>query len=132
MNVAAAPDLLRRFVYTPYTISVCLCGKTFSLRSNDTDIIDCLRGESESSSSDPSPDWACILVRDHESPFCAPINIFFGHDELEIDTYVGGTQIVVDYQTKEVFGFIAANEPGGHVVELLIRVLARFSGSKSG
>lgn len=119
------PDLLRRFVATPYHTVIRAKNSHCRVMSNDSDLIECLRELSLASNRSNRADWVCRILRDIDRPVGAEKEISFGHDGLHVECYQSGTQFVVDWESREIFGFIAPGDEVSDVVGRLVSLLHR-------
>ncbi len=123
--ITTAPDLMRRFIPTPHRTTFCTPSSGVLVMSNDSDLIQHLH--TFSPQCEFAAEWVCKLLRDCESPPTSQEDICFGHDALLVQCYRSGTQFVADRDSKEVFGFIAPNDPADRVADFLIRFIACIS-----
>jgi len=121
--VAAAPDLLQRFVATPAATRRQIGEISISVLSNDESIVAAVEAITSKEAGRASQKWSCKLVRDREAPIASEVEICYHHHGLEVLCLLSGTQFVIDHDSLEVFGFIAPAEEPGPLAARLVEII---------
>jgi hypothetical protein len=101
------PDLLQRFVPTPYNALIKLFDTAISFQCNDKELIASL--EQAGAKNRGTPSLAARLVRDYAAP-SGGLDITVISTSPVATIMVGaGTVLAVDLEHREIFGFIAAS-----------------------
>jgi hypothetical protein len=124
MMMAPAPDLLRRFVATPHKTRCVIHGRVVSIESNKLDLVECFVPTNQRTSGDLI--WICKIVRGTEAPIAPMECETLGHDTLEVKCFRGGSQLVIDRETREVFVFVVPNDSGALIAELVSSAFERL------
>jgi hypothetical protein len=116
------PDLLRRFVPTPYVFSKCDGPNRLFVESNDLEIALSVRQAAIVYRNRPGG-LLCKLIRDMAGPVdCSEITIV-SDGTLRV-LYLGrGTILILDHERSELLGFIARNVKVQELVSSLIPAL---------
>jgi len=116
------PDLLRRFVPTPYVFSKCDGPNRLFVESNDLEIALSVRQAAIVYRNRPGS-LLCTLIRDMAGPVdCSEITIV-SDGTLRV-LYLGrGTILILDHERSELLGFIARNVKVQELVSSLIPAL---------
>ena len=102
------PDLLRRFVPTPYVFSKCAGSNRLIVESNDLEIALSVRRAGIVYHNRPGG-LLCKLIRDMAGPVDGSERIVVSDGALRV-LYLGrGTILIHDQERSELFGFIARN-----------------------
>jgi hypothetical protein len=125
-TVATTPDLLRRFIATPHRFGALLCSTVISFETNDQELLTAFRAGAEhlagalvSSSQKP---WYWKVIRDYD---VVQVDVvpFVLEDETLSTLFVGtGTVAAVDWESRELLGFIAANISAQYLLDALINL----------
>ena len=104
------PDLLRRFVPTPYVFSKWDGRNRLSVESNDLEIaLGVRRAGIVDRQSNRGGGLVCKLIRDMAGPVDGSEIILVSDGPLRV-LYLGrGTILIYDHERSELFGFIARN-----------------------
>lgn len=123
-EVAWHPDLLRRFVATPFVFCTDKEANRICIQSNDLEIAlsvrrSCLAGRLSDSFSVLS--WK--LIRDASSPVESAKILTITDDPLRILYFGKGTILTHDRERAEVFGFISTQVKAEQLISSLLPVL---------
>jgi hypothetical protein len=118
------PDLLRRFVPTPYVFSKSDGTNCLFVESNDLEIALRVRhADVFHRQSNRSGGLLCKLIRDLASPVDGSERTIVSDGSLRV-LYLGrGTILIHDHERSELFGFIARNVTVHELVSSLIPAL---------
>ena len=118
------PDLLRRFVPTPYVFSKCDGRNRLSVESNDLEIALSVRQAGIfRCKSNRAGGLLCKLIRDMAGPVDGSEIAIVSHGALRV-LYLGrGTILIHDHERSELLGFIARNVTVQELVSLLTPAL---------
>jgi hypothetical protein len=118
------PDLLRRFVPTPYAFSKCDGANRLFIESNDLDIaLSVRRSDVVHRQSNRAAGMACKLIRDMAAPVDGSEIIIISGGALRV-LYLGrGTILIHDRERSELLGFIARDVRAQDLVLSLIPAL---------
>jgi hypothetical protein len=126
-ELCSHPDLLRRFVPTPYVFSKFDGSNRFIVESNDLEIAlgvrhyDIVHREGNRAAGD----LVCKLIRDMTGPMDYS-EITIVSDGVLRALYVGrGTTLIYDRERSELLGFIARTVPVQELVSSLIPALLK-------
>jgi hypothetical protein len=119
-SVMRHPDLLRRFVATPYVFNVLLGGHNACMRSNDLEIALsmrrlCLLGGTT------IRDWK--IIRDAVAPAGGKAVLVLRAGSLRTLYQGTGTVLAYDQERSELLGFVAPDVDADHLVSSLIPTL---------
>ncbi|WP_353062187.1 hypothetical protein RBB77_12835 [Tunturibacter psychrotolerans] len=127
LNATRSPDLLRRFVATPYVFADCVGPSRYSVRSNDLGIALAVRRSWSTQRAENLPavvSWQ--LIRE----------VFAANDNAEttllsggeLRTLIVGTETVLFYdaQRSEFLGFVSSAITIKHLVSELIPTLLKI------
>jgi hypothetical protein len=123
------PDLLQRFVSTPYVFSNCQGTSRICVASNDLEIaLGVRRSNIGERLGEPSGDFLCKLIRDAANPVVAG-----SIDDLEISIvssgalrvlfFGTGTILMHDRDRSELLGFVSRTVSAQELVSFLIPTL---------
>jgi hypothetical protein len=118
------PDLLRRFVPTPYVFSICEGANRLLIESNDLEIaLSVRRAGVVPRRANRDGGIACKLIRDIAGPVDDAEMTIVSNGALRI-LYLGrGTILIHDDERSELLGFIARNVKAEELVSWLIPAL---------
>jgi hypothetical protein len=118
------PDLLRRFVPTPYVFSKCDGTNRLLVESNDLAIALSVRQSGiVHRQGNRVGGLACKLIRDMAAPVDGSEITIVSDGALRV-LYLGrGTILIHDHERSELFGFIACNVKVEELVSSLIPAL---------
>jgi hypothetical protein len=117
------PDLLRRFVPTPYVFSTCDGPNRLVVESNDLEIALRVRHSIVHRQGNRVGGLVCKLIRDTAGPVDGSEITIISDGALRV-LYLGrGTILIHDHERSELFGFIARNVKVEDLVSSLIPVL---------
>jgi hypothetical protein len=118
------PDLLRRFVPTPYVFSKCDGPNRLFVESNDLDIALSVRQSGiVHRRGNRGGGLVCKLIRDMAGPVDGSEITIVSNGPLRV-LYLGrGTILIHDDERSELFGFIARNVKVEELVSSLIPAL---------
>ena len=119
------PDLLRRFVPTPYVFSKCDGPNRMLVESNNLEIALSVHraGIVDRQKSNRGEGLVCKLIRDMAGPVDGSEIILVSDGPLRV-LYLGrGTILIYDHERSELFGFIARNVTVQELVSSLIPAL---------
>lgn len=120
------PDLLRRFVATPYRFGAILYSKTVTFETNDRELLIGFRARAEelagvlvSSSGKP---WYWKVVRDYDISNEGDDALLLSSKELTTLSLGMGTVVAFDWNSGELLGFVAANISTEYLLDALLDV----------
>ena len=117
------PDLLRRFVPTPYVFSKCDGPARICVESNDLEIALGIRSGILKRQGNRSGELFCKLIRDMNAPVDDSEILIVSDGTLRV-LYLGrGTILIYDYERSEILGFISRNVRVQELVLSLIPAL---------
>ena len=117
------PDLLRRFVPTPYVFSKCAGPNRLVVESNDLEIALGVRRAGLVSGRDNLRELFCKLIRDMTARVDGSEITIVSDGALRV-LYLGrGTILIHDHERSELFGFIARNVKVEELTSSLIPAL---------
>ena len=118
------PDLLRRFVPTPYVFSKCDGQERICVESNDLEIaLGIRRSGILQRQGSPSGELLCKLIRDMNAPVDNSEISIVSNGTLRV-LYLGrGTILIHDHERSEILGFISRNVKVQELVLSLIPAL---------
>lgn len=117
------PDLLRRFVPTPYVFSNCNDPNGIVVESNDLEIALGVRRAGLVSGRDNRRELFCKLIRDMAGPVEGSEMTIVADGALRV-LYLGvGTILIHDHERSELFGFVGRNVKVEELVTSLIPAL---------
>ena len=118
------PDLLRRFVPTPYVFRECDGPNRMLVESNDLEIaLGVRRAGIVDRQSNRGGGLVCKLIRDMAGPVDGSEIIIVSDGPLRV-LYLGrGTILIYDHERSELFGFVARNVTVQELVSSLIPAL---------
>jgi len=118
------PDLLRRFVPTPYVFSRCDGPNRFQVESNDLEIALSVRQSVIAPrQGNRNGGLICKLIRDTASPVDRSEITIVSNGTLRILYQGTGTILIHDHERSELLGFIASNVRAQDLVSSLIPAL---------
>jgi len=131
------PDLLRRFVLTPYRFSAVAGSIVISFETNDQELLVGFRDRTEqlvSALKLPSHNtWHWKLVRDHDVSQTGHDAYLLSGETLSVIFLGMGTVVAIDWGKGEILGFIAANTPVKQLLDVLMDFRQRsHSGQDAG
>jgi hypothetical protein len=110
VNKSLAPDLLRRFVPLPEK-GHCAAGKdSLLVLSNDARLVAAVKAIGTPTPQIQRPAWVCKLLRESEDPIRSGCELHFGNGTVVAICLESGTQLLCDYEAKEIFGFVAPSD----------------------
>lgn len=112
------PDLLRRFVPTPFSAMTNFCGTNVTLQTNDSALLSKLM-ESDSPVQPKAKSVCVTVVSDQDAPTDDAEVRVFSAGAIRTVFAGAGTMLIVDAERTEVFGFLAPNV----LPELFVREL---------
>jgi hypothetical protein len=119
----AVPDLLRRFVPTPYRLHTAIRNTMLELQTNDLEIISALQQAARTPNADCAGPLLMKVIRDHDvtSDGNEPLAL----TAWPVATLMVGTNTVLalDRERREVLGFLAASISANRFVEELLPLL---------
>jgi hypothetical protein len=130
MSIATSlPDLLRRFVATPYRFEEVLQSTVVALETNDQGLLTGFRVRAEELAgvlASPSDKyWYWKVIRDYDV-FQEDHHRFLLDDETTSTLFLGtGTVVAIDWQRDELLGFVAAGISTQCLVDALIDLATR-------
>jgi hypothetical protein len=118
------PDLLRRFVPTPYVFSKCAGPNRLFVESNDLEIaLSVCRSDFVHREGSRSVGLLCKLIRDMAVPLDGSKMTIVSDGALRV-LYLGrGTILIHDRERSELLGFIARDVQAQELVSSLIPAL---------
>jgi hypothetical protein len=118
------PDLLRRFVATPYVFGGYDGPNRFLVESNDLEIaLSIRRSDVAHRQANRNGGLICKLIRDTASPVDGLEITIVSNGTLRV-LYLGtGTILIYDHERSELLGFIARNVKAQEIVSSLIPAL---------
>ncbi len=124
----SVPDLLRRFVPTPFTAVACVDGTRIVLQTNDPALVNNMQRLRPDLAANPSHgSLAMKIVRDNDAPAMeADVTVI---EVWPLTTLLAGvgTVLTLDHQRCELFGFLAPSITADRFfLELLPVLLRRF------
>lgn len=122
-TVAGLPDLLRRFVETPYRFKIVLCSTFIAFETNDQELLSIFRARAEqllNALRAGDQPWRWKIVRDDHVPLeGSRISVLSG--EMLTTIFIGtGTIVAIDHGRSELLGFVAANVHAEHLLDALL------------
>jgi hypothetical protein len=118
------PDLLRRFVPTPYVFGKCAGSNWLSVESNNLEIaLSVRRSDIVLRQGDRAGGLFCKLIRDMAGPVDGSEIAIFSDGALRVLCLGRGTILIHDNERSEIFGFIARNITVQELVSSLIPAL---------
>jgi hypothetical protein len=120
------PDLLRRFVETPYTESFMSGDTTIQVETNDPAMISGMRYALSSQSGFETDLLAWKLVRDEAAPSVGKELTVLRSGPLSILRLGMGTLVAVDHERREVMGFIAPDLSAEEFATVLLPEIGRL------
>ena len=118
------PDLLRRFVPTPYVFSKCDGPNRLVVESNDLEIALSVRQAGiVHRQGKRGGELVCKLIRDMAAPADGSEITIISDRALRVLYQGRGTILIHDHERSELFGFIARNVKVEELVSSLIPVL---------
>ncbi len=124
---SAIPDLLRRFVPTPYQCHVQLGGVDLELHTNDPALVTELSRSADSGPLDPlEVSLFAKIVRDNDAP-CDQSEIMTLKSWPLVTVLMGTcTMLCLDCERRELLGFIAPHVTTSDVVSVLLSLAIDF------
>ena len=121
------PDLLRRFVPTPYGFSTCDGSNQLFVESNDLEIALSVRrsGIFHRQCSREGGGLFCKLIRDMTAPVDASEMTIVSNGPLRVLCLGQGTILIYDRERLELLGFINRNVQVQELISSLIPTLLR-------
>jgi hypothetical protein len=120
------PDLLRRFVPTPYVFNTCDGSNQLFVESNDLDIaLSVRRSEIFRLQSSQAGGLFCKLIRDMTAPVDASEMTIVSDGVLRVLSLGQGTILIYDRERSELLGFISRNVQVQELISSLISTLLR-------
>lgn len=118
------PDLLRRFVPTPYVFSMCVGTNRICVESNDLEIALGLRqSDAVVCLGNQAGELLCKVIRDGSAPMDDAERLIVSDGRVRV-LYLGrGTILIHDRERAELLGFVARNVTVQELVRLLIPAL---------
>ena len=118
------PDLLRRFVPTPYVFGIYVGPNRFLVESNDLEIALKVRHSMIAHrQANRNGDLICKLIRDSASPVDGSEITIVSNGSLRV-LYLGtGTILIHDHERSELLGFIGRNVKAQELASSLIPAL---------
>lgn len=116
------PDLLRRFVPSPYVFRRCEGSRRLFVESNDLEIALGVRRAAVVQRRDNRALF-CKLIRDVTAPAEDSDMTVFSDGMLRVLQFGRGTILIHDYERSELFGFVACNVQVEELVSSLIPTL---------
>jgi hypothetical protein len=120
------PDLLRRFVATPYVFSNGNSPNRLWVESNDLEIALCVR-HSGLAQGNRSKGLFCKLIRDTSIIVDGSEASIISDGNLRVLHHGRGTILIHDLEKSELLGFVSSNEKTHELVSSLIPTLLRVS-----
>lgn len=118
------PDLLRRFVPTPYVFSGCEGQYQIRIESNDLEIALGIRhSDVVQREGSRSGGLHCKLIRDMAGPVDGSGKLIVSSGALRILQMGRGTILIHDHERSELLGFISGNVKVQELVSSLIPAL---------
>jgi hypothetical protein len=118
------PDLLRRFVPTPYVFSDCDAPNRLCVESNDLEIaLSVRRSDVVHRQGTRADGLLCKLIRDRTGPVGGSERKIICHGALRILCVGRGTTLIHDRERSELLGFIASDVRAEDVAFSLIPAL---------
>jgi hypothetical protein len=123
-NTSWHPDLLRRFVPTPYVFSECHGQSRLCVESNDLEIAlgvwdsDIIRRQGSQAEG-----LLCKIIRDTTGPADGTEMSIVCDGALRILCMGRGTILIHDHERSELLGFVSPNVNGEELVSALIPTL---------
>jgi hypothetical protein len=126
------PDLLHRFVSTPYVFGINCGSQRVDIQSNDLEVALgvrslCIRRQREEQSTITR--WK--LIRDGAAPSDADGELIFGHGLIRTLHAGRGTILIYDQERSELLGFVAPNVSARKLVTSLIPTLIGSAPARS-
>jgi hypothetical protein len=120
------PDLLRRFVPTPYVFSTCDGLNQFFVESNDLEIaLSARRSGILHRQCSQERGLFCRLIRDMAAPVDASEMTIVSNGSLRVLCLGQGTILIYDRERLELLGFISRNVRVQELISSLIPTLLR-------
>ncbi len=124
---SGVPDLLRRFVETPYAVGFGSGDATVRIESNEFAIVNNMHSTMVSQGGFETEILNWRLIRDEEAP-CDGKDLTILTAGAVTTLLAGtGTIIAIDHERREVLGFIAANVSAEEFVTSLLPVILKLS-----
>jgi hypothetical protein len=123
------PDLLRRFVPTPYVFSKFDGSNRFIVESNDLEIALGVR-QSEIVHREGKRGLVCKFIRDMSGPMDHSEITIVSDEVLRVLSMGRGTILIYDRERSELLGFIARKVPVQELVSSLIPALLEDKASQ--
>jgi hypothetical protein len=126
-ELSGVPDLLRRFVETPYAVSFTSGDATVRIEANEFALLNKMHGAMVSQNGFGTEILTWKLIRDEAAPCDGKelTILFFG--PLNVILAGTGTVIAIDREQREVLGFIAANVSSDEFVTALLPIVLKLS-----
>jgi hypothetical protein len=135
MNTCApgVPDLLRRFVPTPYELESVFRGVRLAIQTNDSELISAMQRRAETPETEPVTHslLSVKVVRDREAPVDGSTVALLTAGPLTTLTVGVGTLLTLDIQRHEILGFLASSVSSERFIEDLLSTLVDLSRSRS-
>jgi hypothetical protein len=121
----ALPDLLRRFVATPYRYKANLHSTIVMFETNDQELFTTFRSRAEQLagvlvSSDTA--WHWKVVRDPDVSQDGEATFLLSGETLSVLFLGAGTVVAIDWNQGELLGFVASNNSPQHLLDALIEI----------
>lgn len=126
-NTSAIPDLLRRFVGTPYAVSFVSGEATIRIESNEFAIVNKLHGAMVVQQGFETELSTWKLIRDEAAPCDEKELTLMSAGALTLLMSGTGTVIAVDRDRREVLGFLAPNVSADEFVTALLPIILKLS-----
>jgi hypothetical protein len=127
INVPAVPDLLRRFVETPYAASFVSGDANVRIESNEMAIITEIHSAITLHNDLETEVSYWRLIRDEAAPCDGKELTILSSGPLSTLLLGTGTVIAVDHERGEVLGFLASDVSAEEFVRVLLPLVIRLS-----
>ena len=131
-NVKGLPDLLRRFVATPYSFGVILNSTVISFETNEEELLAIFRARAEELAGVLSlhcKSWLWKILRDGEIRH-SNHKLLLLTDEDKTTLFFGtGTVFAIDWRRGEILGFVVKDVSAQRLLDMLIDAARRHHSS---
>lgn len=125
------PDLLRRFVPTPYVFKMCVGTNQICVESNDLEIALGLRqSDAVVCLGHQTGGLLCKVIRDGSAPMDDAQRLIVSDGRIRALYQGRGTILIYDHERAELLGFVARNVKVQELVRLLIPALLDEQGAQ--
>jgi hypothetical protein len=124
---SGVPDLLRRFVETPYAVSFTSDGATVRIEANDFALVNKIHGAIVLQNGFGAEILTWKLIRDEAIPCNGRGLTILSLGPLSVILAGTGTVIAIDRERREALGFIAANVSSDEFVTALLPIVLKLS-----